>query len=147
MTSCCGSLMYNQTAIPFETTAKGSIQLPLGTGGNIDLWFSVHDDSTGSGALGVKEIKYSLSRDNFNIALLTDNIVYQANGIIFEDFFGNMVTYNYKVNVDIDNLGGGFDGRLFFRLYIKDPQHEVTEVPTYGGASHIKLYFSLVKPE
>ena len=146
---CIGALGFfsNQTTFPFETTAKGSIEIPQGTGGNIDLWFSIHDDSTNAGALGVKEIKYCLSRDNFNIALLTDNLTYQANGITYEDFFGNLVTYNYKVSVDIDNLGGGFDGRLFFRVYVKDPQHDATEIPTYGSADHIKLYFSLVKPQ
>lgn len=57
-------------------------------------------------------------------------------------FFGDDVLFYHKAVIDL-NLHP--EGQIFMRIYVKDPQHNPTEIPADGSLPHIKNYFSFIR--
>lgn len=133
------------TTDPFELYPEGDMALPHGTYTHIDLWFSIADDSTALDELTYKKIQFSDSREDFSNALELD-IEYVIQPIQAIGLFGEPVNYHFLINLDLTLLPE-FNRMMFFRIYIKDPQHEVTELPQAFSENHIKSAFSFRKPK
>lgn len=116
------------------------ISIPLGVN-SVDLWFSFTDDSTASSALTYNKIKFSESVYDNDTDPEYDLLV--ASPITEEGYFSQSVQYTHKITFDPSVYPA--DKLIFFRVYVKDPQHDVTEIPQDGSLSHIISYFSFIR--
>lgn len=129
----------NTTPLP-RNTGNGSILVPSATN-SLEIWVSISDDSTATPSLAFNKIKLSLSRDNFSLS--PENNLNIAGTPITEDgYFGDPVQYYHNYIVANPVTFGPPGTVVYFRVYVQDPQHDVTEIPELGSFNYIKDYFS-----
>ena len=108
---------------------------------SLDLWFALSDDSTSATALTYNKIKFSESKYyNDTMPELDLQIV---SPITEEGYFGEQVQFTHKITISLNGYPVG--QRIFFRIYVKDPQHDVTEIPQDGSLNHVLSYFSFAR--
>ncbi len=139
--------MLGVVAAPAGTTAflerypNGSLKVPLGMS-SIDVWFALSDDSTSAAALSNNKIKFSLYMNDFataqerSLQILSSPL--QADG-----YEGNPVSYYHKITINPYDFGIA-GNNVFMRVYVKDPQNDITEIPSKYSESIFKTYFTLV---
>lgn len=119
---------------------NGSLKVPAGSG-SITLWIAVNDDSTAPGQLAHNKIKFSTVRDDFS-GSPEEDLTVVSTPTVETDFFGENADYYHKYTVQDPSGFGGPETVVYFRIYVKDPQHDVTEIPEDGSFNYIKSYFS-----
>lgn len=121
---------------------RGSNEIIVPSGvSSIDLWFSLTDDSTSASSLTYNKIKFSTSVfDNDTMPELDLQVV---SPITETGFFNDPVQYTHKITFSVS--GYVAETQVFFRIYVQDPQHDVTEIPQDGSLPHILSYFSFVR--
>jgi hypothetical protein len=105
----------------------GSLKVPANSA-SITLWFAVSDDSTDPGQLAHNKIKLSTVRDDFS-GSTEEALTVVSTPMQEEDYFGENAEYYHKFTVQNPSQYGGVGTVVFFRIYVKDPQHDVTEIP------------------
>ncbi len=130
----------NNNQLLERNPGNGSIKVPQGTP-SITLWFAVSDDSTAPASLTYNKIKFSLFKDDFATAS-EENLQISANPVIEDDYFGEPANYYHKIVLQNPDQYGATGTIVYFRIYVKDPQHAVTEIPEDGSFTYIKKYFS-----
>ena len=109
---------------------------------SIDVWFALSDDSTAAAALSNNKIKFSLYMNDFataqerSLQILSSPL--QADG-----YEGNPVSYYHKITMNPYDFGIA-GNNVFMRVYVKDPQNDITEIPSKYSESIFKAYFTLV---
>lgn len=127
------------SSTPLER-AGNEIVVPNGVS-SIDLWFSLTDDSTPASSLTYNKIKFSTSvYYNDTMPEFDLNVV---SPITETGFFNEPVQYTHKITYSPTGFVSGT--QVFFRIYVKDPEHDVTEIPQDGSLPHILSYFSFVR--
>lgn len=139
--------MLGATAAPAGTTAffdrypNGSIKVPPGTG-SVDIWFALSDDSTAITALSHNKVKFSLFMNDFtNAQERTLQIV--SSPLQADGYEGILVNYYHKITINPYSFGIP-GNNIFMRIYVKDPQNEITEIPSKYSENIFKTYFTLV---
>lgn len=134
------SAFANGTQLLGRNPGNGAIMVPGGTN-SIDIWFSVIDDSTSPTALSYNKIKFSLIRDDFSLASEESmNII--GSPKTENGYFGDPVNHYHKYTLSNPSSFGPVGTVVFFRIYVKDPQHDITEIPEDGSFNYIKEYFA-----
>lgn len=119
---------------------NGSIQ--VGNGNTVDIWFSFQDDNTNPKNFTNNQVKFSLSRDNFDDALVK-NLQVPGNTKQAVGFNDSTVTFTHKVTFDAGNSKWYQGAIIFIRVYVQDNANDVTEIPEFGSMDHVKEYFSI----
>lgn len=138
--------MLGVMAAPAGTTAffdrypNGSIKVPLGMS-SIDVWFAVSDDSTATTALTNNKVKISLFMNDFTSA--QERSLQIVSPIQADSYEGNQVSYHHKITINPYDFGIA-GNNLFLRIYVKDPQNDITEIPSKYSEQVFKTYFTLV---
>jgi hypothetical protein len=123
-----------------KNPGNGSIRVPSSTS-SIDIWFSFSDDSTAIPSLSYNKIKFSILRDDFSGA--SEKSMGISGPITEDGYFGDPVKYHHKYTLPNPSSFGGIGTQVYFRVYVKDPQHDVTEIPQGGSFNYVKEYFSI----
>ncbi len=129
------------TTVFFERFPNGSVKVPLGMS-SIDVWFALSDDSTAVTALTHNKVKFSLFMNDFTTAqersLQIVSSPEQADG-----YEGTQVNYYHKITINPYDFGIP-GNNIFMRIYVKDPQNDITEIPSKYSENVFKAYFTLV---
>lgn len=116
---------------------KSSIKVPPGTT-SLNIWVSFSDDSTSASELSIN--KYNLSRYAYTFVDSTQQSFTIGNSVTEKGYFGLPVNYTHQFTINPSIYPKG--SIIFFRFYVKDPQHAVTEMPEKGSANYIMEYCS-----
>jgi len=119
---------------------KGAILVPVGAS-TVDIWFSVGDDSTAPTALTYNKIKIGLIRDDFS-GETEQSLTVVGSPKTEDGYFGDPEKYYHKFTLTNPGQYGPVGTIVYFRIYVKDPQHAVTEIPETGSFDYIKEYFA-----
>ncbi len=130
----------NNNQLLDRNPGNGSLKVPQGTP-SITLWFAIADDSTAPASLSYNKIKFSLFKDDFD-ASSEENLQISASPVNEDDYFGEPANYYHKIVLQNPDQYGAAGTVVYFRIYVKDPQHAVTEIPEDGSFAYIKKYFS-----
>ncbi len=130
----------NSNQLLERNPGNGSIKVPVGVP-SITLWFAVDDDSTAPASLGYNKIKFSLFKDEFDTAP-EESLQVSGSPLTEDDYFGEPAPYYHKITIQNTAQYGPSGTVVYFRIYVKDPQHDVTEIPENGSFDYIKKYFS-----
>lgn len=122
------------------TIEDNIMRVPVGAN-LLTVWFSLSDDSTAAQNLTYNKIKISPLPFGFDTIPETDLSVVSS-PIIQPGFFGDDVQYFHKATIDLTAYPYN---QVFIRIYVKDPQHEPTEIPADGSLPHIRNYFSFIR--
>lgn len=120
---------------------NGALRVPTGTQ-QLEIWFALSDDSTAPAQLAYNKIAFSLSRDDFNGAA-QQSLSVTASPITEDGYFGDPVSYYHHYTLAQPGSFGSSGTLVFFRVWVKDPQHAPTEIPEQGSFDYIKAYFSI----
>lgn len=120
---------------------KGALLVSAGAN-SLDIWVSIGDDSTSPTALSYNKIKFSTIRDDFS-----QSPEYSLNVVgspqTEDGYFDLPVQYYHRYTLNNPGQYGSVGTKIYFRVYVKDPQHEVTELPETGSFNYIKEYFAI----
>jgi len=130
----------NNNQLLDRNPGNGSIKVPQGTP-SITIWFAIADDSTAPASLSYNKIKFSLYKDDFSTSS-EENLQISSNPVSEDDYFGEPANYYHKIVLQNPDQYGAVGTVVYFRIYVKDPQHAVTEIPEDGSFAYIKKYFS-----
>jgi hypothetical protein len=119
---------------------NGAILVPKGAA-SIDIWVAFSDDSTAVPSLSYNKYKIDTTRDNFT-GLPEVAMVVSGSPMVEDGYFGVPVSYYHHFVINNPGSYGPVGTVVFFRTYVKDPQHDVTEIPENGSFNYIKAYFS-----
>ena len=86
------------------------------------------------------KIKISTTANDFSNATEL-NLQVLNNPIEQIGFDGSNVSYYHKVTINPSDHAM-LDGTAYFRVFVKDVNNPITEIPTNGAANYIKTYFS-----
>lgn len=129
------------TTVPFGRASNGSAKIPLGSS-SIDIWFSLSDDSTDVAGLSENKIRFSLFMNDFDSAE-SRNLQITATPLQAEGYEGLVVNYYHKITISPYDFGIP-GNNIFMRIYVKDLQNDVTEIPSKYSEDAFKTYFTLV---
>ena len=129
----------NSNWFPRADGGQGALRIPQIITA-VDLYFAFSDDETLPQNFSTNKIRFSQDLDGFSDApeLPLDVL---STPLSETGYYGNTVNFTHKVTInphDFAVLGE----TVFFRVYVKDVQNPVTEIPADGGALYIKTYFS-----
>ena len=119
---------------------NGAIRVQDG-GTSVDIWVAFSDDSTAVPSLSYNKYKIDTTRDNFS-ALPEFPMTVAGSPVTEDGYFGAPVSYYHKFTIPNPGSFGPVGTVVFFRTYVQDPQHDVTEIPENGSFNYIKDYFS-----
>lgn len=136
----------------FQAFADGATTSPYpranGTGilpivipqGDVDLWFSVNDDTPTANLL-VNEIKISEQMyDGFDT--IQPGFMTTTSSLTSLDFEGNSVGFSHKYDFDASGYATGTI--LYVRIYVQDEDHSLPlETPKEGSAKQVIYLFTL----
>jgi len=128
------------TTVFFDRYPNGSIKVPLGIS-SIDVWFALSDDSTATTALTNNKVKFSLFMNDFTTA--QERSLQIGSPIQADSYEGTQVNYYHKITINPYDFGIA-GNNLFMRIYVKDPQNDITEIPSKYSENVFKTYFTLV---
>lgn len=108
---------------------------------NVDLWFSINDETTPSTNLTVNEIKISYDMFGFD-TVPASNMTIPSSSITAQDFTNTNATFTHKF--DFDASGYPANTILYVRVYVQDANHtEPGETPGDGSSKGAILLFTL----
>lgn len=140
MSGVIGYADGGNTLLP-RASGQGPLKVPVGAS-TLDLWFSITDDSTASQNLTYNKIKFSIDRDGFD-AVTEENLQIAGAPEVENGYFGYPVDYYHRYTLTNLSSFGPVGTVVYFRIYVKDPQHDVTEIPEDGSYDYIKEYFAI----
>ncbi len=126
---------------PYARYPNGAMKIPIGSS-SIDIWFSLTDDSTATTALLHNKVKFSLKMNDFANAF-EENLQIVSSPITASGYDGSAVSYYHKININPYDYGIP-GNNIFIRIYVQDPQNDVTEIPSKYSEDIFKTYFTLV---
>jgi len=138
--------MLGAMAAPAGTTAflerypNGSVKVPLGMS-SIDVWFAMADDSTAATALTHNKVKFSLFMNDFTAA--QERSLQIVSPMQADGYEGTQVSYYHKITINPYDFGIP-GNNVFMRIFVKDPQNDITEIPSKYSENVFKTYFTLV---
>ena len=122
-----------------EDSGFGALRIPKPQT-SLDLYVALTDDKTAPSQLSNNKIKFAPSIDGFsNATELSLQILSSPEER--PGFEGEEVKYFHKITINPQDYAVVGE-TIFFRVYVKDDSNPLTEIPSDGGASYIKNYFS-----
>lgn len=109
-------------------TSNGYIQVPA-SANQLKIWYSINDDFTPPQNIGHNIVKFSGSMYDFDGADST-SLTYTSTPIVESGFQNVPQSYYHYVNVNVAPLP--LDSIVFTRIYIKDANNPITELPSDG---------------
>ena len=126
----------------YGRASNGSIRVPAGTT-SIDIWFSLTDDVTATEQLLHNKVKFSLFMNEFDNAQERD-LTIVGTPRMDEGYEGQTVAFYHKITVDPAEFQQAATNNLFMRIYVKDPENDITEIPGQYSENVFKTYFTLI---
>jgi hypothetical protein len=122
-----------------EDGGQGALRVPLSQT-SLELYFAFSDDETAPNNFANNKIRFSLVRDGFEgVAEL--NLEVLSTPVQQDGYYGGQVNYYHKITINPHDYAS-LNEKVYFRVYVKDADNPVTEIPSDGGAFYIKDYFS-----
>ncbi len=135
----------NGANTPLVHDSYGFINVTGGTS-TLDIWFAFDDDSTAISQFTTNEIKFCLSMNNMDSAIV-QNITYSANPKTEVGYYGDTVNYYYKTTLNDPLLMFPNGAYVFMRVYVDDGDHSApTEIPELYSPQTLKQYCTLKMP-
>ena len=106
----------------------------------LEIYIALADDDTAPANLIENKIRFATTADGFESAI-EKNLETLSSPIERLGYDGTFVKYYHRVTINPQDFAQ-FDETTFFRVYTKDAQNPMTEIPSDGGANYIKRYFS-----
>lgn len=117
-----------------------NLRVPFGTT-TFTVYFAFEDDVTASASLTNNKLKIGKNIDSFTDAIEKDlTIITPISG---PGYNGTNVDYTHSVTLNIADFP--VNEIQYLRVYVKDSNPNVTEIPTTDGAFYVKSYFSFVR--
>lgn len=135
-----GVVAYRNGNLLPRKPGNGSILVPKAAA-SIDIWVAFSDDSTSVTSFGYNKYKIDTTRDNFT-PLPEFSMTVAGSPQVEDGYFGTPVSYYHHFTISNPGNWGPVGTVVFFRVYVQDPQHGVTEIPENGSFNYIKQYFS-----
>ncbi len=129
------------TTVQFERASNGSAKIPLGSS-SIDIWFSLYDDSSAVTAFAENKVRFSLFMNDFTAAE-ERSLQVLASPLQAEGYGGTQADFYHKITINPYDFGIP-GNNIFMRIYVKDPQNDITEIPSKHSEDAFKTYFTLV---
>ncbi|GIV34734.1 MAG: hypothetical protein KatS3mg031_2269 [Chitinophagales bacterium] len=126
---------------PFQRFPNGAIKIPNGFTA-IDIWVSISDDSTAVTSLLHNKIKFSLKMNDFTQAA-EESLQIVTSPLTAPGYDGTPVPFFHKIQINPYAYGNP-GNNIFMRVYVKDPQNAITEIPSKYSEEVFKTYFTLV---
>jgi len=123
---------------------QGSLEVDTNTT-LLSLYFSVTDDLLEPQDLKGNKIKFSTIKDEFSGAREFDLEVLSM-PILQEGYWGEEEAFYHKIEINPKDFIAT-TGQVYFRIYISDDSHPLTEIPSNGSTEKIKEYFSFTIAE
>ena len=132
----------NGTSTSAYSRAPGAGILPIVIPrANVDLWFSIYDETTPATAITVNSIKISNDMFGFD-TVAVQNMTIPSSSIVANDFTNTSATFTHKFDFDASALPA--NKILYVRVYIQDANHTTpVEIPGDGSNKGVLLLFSL----
>ena len=126
----------NSTTSPFNRAPGAGVLPILIPRSNIDLWFSIDDDSTPASAMTVNQIKIDTAMFDFDsIAPLSMTV---SGGFTANDFSGTTSSFTHKYDFDASVYAPGT--LIFIRVYVQDANHTNPAENPSDGSSRPTIY-------
>ncbi len=122
-----------------EDGGQGALRIPLSQN-SLELYFAFSDDETTANNFSNNKIRFSMDRDGFE-GIAEQNLEILTTPVQHESYYGGQINYYHKITINPHNYAS-LGEKVFFRVYVKDADNPVTEIPSDGGAYYIKDYFS-----
>ncbi len=116
------------------------LRLPPDSSQQSYLYFSLEHPTLPASAFSVQEIAFSAGADDFEGRELKD-LEYIPTSFEYYGYQGVPVEYHFRVQIHPEDFEP--EQRYFFRLYVKDDQNPLQELPGDQALYHIKNYFSI----
>ncbi|MEM1322568.1 MAG: hypothetical protein AAGG75_20050 [Bacteroidota bacterium] len=108
---------------------------------DIVLYFAIEDDEQQPTELTENRIRFAAAKNSF--ANSTDYpLEVLSDGVIYTGHSGSEVSYHHKIMIKPQDFAAPGE-TLYFRIYVKDQDNPVTEIPADGSADHLKVYCSM----
>ena len=122
-----------------EDGGQGALRVSQSTD-MLELYIAITDDTTPTASLSNNKIRFSMEIDGF------DNAEERVLDVLpvpleLEGYNGEQAIYYHRIIIN-PHTYASLGQTVFFRVYVKDTDNPLTEIPTDGGASYIKTYFS-----
>ena len=105
------------------------------------LYFAFDHDRLPSDRLTYNRVAFSSNPNDFD-SVAVRSLEILTNPIIQRGFYGQHVSYTHRVTIE---PVADFDTNIeqwYFRVYVKDDQNPITEIPTNEGIYYVKSYMS-----
>ncbi|MEN8929151.1 MAG: hypothetical protein ABF258_01310 [Flavobacteriales bacterium] len=131
----------NNTTTPRTRIPGAGITPILVPRNNVDMWFSIDDDSTPGANMTVNEVKISTSMFEFDSVQPLQMSV--SNSITADDFSGTPANFTHKLDIDLSSYPASTNF-LFVRVYVQDADHtSPVEIPSDGSSRPAIYLFTL----
>jgi len=118
----------------------GPITMPQGAS-NVRVYFAFRHDAMDPADLTYNRIAFSDNPDDFSGAVTYDLAVL-ATSRMERGFYGDIVAYTHYIDIDPATMFDPAQAQWYFRVYVQDQVHPVSEIPTDNGIFYIKRYMS-----
>ena len=109
----------------------------------LDIYIALLDDDTPTTDLQGNKIRFSMDRNDFdNVDPLGLEIL--TTPIMQPGFDGTPADHYHKITINPQDFAAEIGEIIYFRVYVKDNDNPIAEIPSNGGASYIKNYFAFV---
>ena len=122
-----------------RANGQGALEIDKTTN-MLSLYFAVTDDLLPSQELKGNKIKFSTIKDEFENAQELD-LEILSTPILREGYWGVEEAFYHKIEINPKDFGAAGE-QVYFRIYISDESHPITEIPANGSAEEVKMYFS-----
>lgn len=129
----------NNQTLDRKDAGQGAVRIPLGTT-QAEILFAFSDDQTPSDQFTGNQIKIQSNPNGFEpaTAITLEKLSTPVTGT---GYYGGTVQYTHRWTFDPAQYTS-LNKIAFFRVYVKDADNPLTEMPTDAGAYYIKNYFS-----
>lgn len=122
-----------------RSNGQGSLEVDTNTT-LLTLYFSVTDDLLSPQDLKGNKIRFSTVKDEFSGAQEFDLEILPM-PVLQEGYWGEEEAFYHEIEVNPKDFSAGGEP-VYFRIYVSDDSHPITEIPSNGSAEKIKEYFS-----
>jgi hypothetical protein len=109
------------------------------SGFNLEIWFSLSDDTSPTNSLEIEKVLFSNKLNDFTEATEL-SATYDGSSISHPGIKGENVNYNFKTTIQPGSIGTKGE-TIFMRIFVKDENHSTAkEIPGKGSENFIKTY-------
>lgn len=128
--------------MPFARQPNGAMIVPPASN-SIDIWVSLSDDETATPDLLHNKIRFSLFMNDF------DNAVERELDIVTTPlretgYEGAQVDFYHRITINPYDFVQAPSNNIFIRVYVKDTENDITEIPATHSETIFKTYFTLI---